>query len=200
LTVREAGKDDAADLGAFECSTGTWYEDEVQAYVRQQALTHARESSESYRLLVAVERTRLIAVAAHTNDVLIMPDDGTCMAARLQVLAISVTDQGRRLCGGTHLSDVLMATLIADAMDHQRTDVMTAIVAGENLRSVALCERNGLCSQTRYSSRYLRLTGRLMRPGQPMTREEALKMQGAHAIAEPPADVPPRSRGGEACR
>ncbi len=29
--------------------------------------------------------------------------------------------------------------------------------------------------------------------GQPMTRDEALGMQGAHAIAEPPADVPPRS-------
>lgn len=29
--------------------------------------------------------------------------------------------------------------------------------------------------------------------GQPMTREEALAMQGAHAIAEQPADPPPRS-------
>ncbi len=27
--------------------------------------------------------------------------------------------------------------------------------------------------------------------GQPMTREEALAMEGAHAIAEPPTDVPP---------
>lgn len=29
--------------------------------------------------------------------------------------------------------------------------------------------------------------------GQPMTREEALAMQGAHAMAEPPADAPPPS-------
>jgi Arc/MetJ family transcription regulator len=29
--------------------------------------------------------------------------------------------------------------------------------------------------------------------GQPMTREEALAMQGAHAIAEPPADTPPHA-------
>jgi Arc/MetJ family transcription regulator len=29
--------------------------------------------------------------------------------------------------------------------------------------------------------------------GQPMTREEALAMRGAHAIDEPPADVPPAS-------
>lgn len=28
--------------------------------------------------------------------------------------------------------------------------------------------------------------------GQPMTRAEALAMRGAHAIDEPPADVPPR--------
>ncbi len=28
--------------------------------------------------------------------------------------------------------------------------------------------------------------------GQPMTREEALTMRGAHAIEEPPADTPPR--------
>jgi Arc/MetJ family transcription regulator len=28
--------------------------------------------------------------------------------------------------------------------------------------------------------------------GQPMTREEALAMRGAHAIEEPPADTPPR--------
>jgi Arc/MetJ family transcription regulator len=31
--------------------------------------------------------------------------------------------------------------------------------------------------------------------GQPMTREEALAMQGASAIAEPPVDVPPRAAG-----
>lgn len=29
--------------------------------------------------------------------------------------------------------------------------------------------------------------------GQPMTREEARAMRGAHAIAEPPADMPPRA-------
>jgi Arc/MetJ family transcription regulator len=28
--------------------------------------------------------------------------------------------------------------------------------------------------------------------GQPMTRDEALAMQGAHAIGQPPVDVPPR--------
>lgn len=31
--------------------------------------------------------------------------------------------------------------------------------------------------------------------GQPMTREEALGMRGANAIAEPPDDVPPQGPG-----
>ncbi len=29
--------------------------------------------------------------------------------------------------------------------------------------------------------------------GQPMTRDEALAMRGAHSLDEPPADVPPRA-------
>lgn len=31
--------------------------------------------------------------------------------------------------------------------------------------------------------------------GQPMTREEAVAMRGAHALDEPPADVQPRGAG-----
>ena len=31
--------------------------------------------------------------------------------------------------------------------------------------------------------------------GQPMSREEALAMRGAHAIEEPPVDTPPRGAG-----
>lgn len=161
-TVREATDDDAVALAAFECSTGPWYEEEVQAYVRGRALAHARENPYGYRLLVAYEQTRLIAVAAHADEALILPED-TCFAARLQVLAIALVDQRRSLPGRVRLSDLLMATLIADAMDHKSTDVVTAIVADENLRSIALCERNGLRSQTRYSGRYLRLTGHLRR-------------------------------------
>jgi Arc/MetJ family transcription regulator len=31
--------------------------------------------------------------------------------------------------------------------------------------------------------------------GQPMTRDEALRMRGAHAISDVPADVPPGAAG-----
>jgi Arc/MetJ family transcription regulator len=52
----------------------------------------------------------------------------------------------------------------------------------------AIIERYGVRTKTAAVDLALRHLA-----GQPMTRAEALAMQGAHAIAEPPADVPPRS-------
>jgi Arc/MetJ family transcription regulator len=51
----------------------------------------------------------------------------------------------------------------------------------------AIMDRYGLRTKTAAVDLALRHLA-----GQPMTREEALAMRGAHAIDEPPADVPPR--------
>ena len=51
----------------------------------------------------------------------------------------------------------------------------------------AVMDRYGLRTKTEAVELALRYLA-----GQPMTREEALAMRGAHAIAEPPADTPPR--------
>jgi Arc/MetJ family transcription regulator len=50
----------------------------------------------------------------------------------------------------------------------------------------AIMERYGVRTKTAAVDLALRHLA-----GQPMTREEALAMQGAHAIAELPADTPP---------
>ena len=52
----------------------------------------------------------------------------------------------------------------------------------------AIMDRYGLRTKTAAVDLALRHLA-----GQPMTREEALAMQGAHAIAGPPADVPPHA-------
>ncbi|HXN39474.1 MAG TPA: type II toxin-antitoxin system VapB family antitoxin [Solirubrobacteraceae bacterium] len=52
----------------------------------------------------------------------------------------------------------------------------------------AIMDRYGLHTKTAAVDLALRHLA-----GQPMTREEALAMQGAHAIAELPGDVPPRA-------
>ncbi len=51
----------------------------------------------------------------------------------------------------------------------------------------AIMDRYGLRTKTEAVELALRHLA-----GQPMTREEALAMRGAHAIDEPPADTPPR--------
>ena len=51
----------------------------------------------------------------------------------------------------------------------------------------AVMDRYGLRTKTEAVELALRHLA-----GQPMTREEALAMRGAHAIDEPPADTPPR--------
>ena len=50
----------------------------------------------------------------------------------------------------------------------------------------AVMDRYGLRTKTEAVELALRHLA-----GQPMTREEALAMRGAHAIGEPPADTPP---------
>jgi Arc/MetJ family transcription regulator len=52
----------------------------------------------------------------------------------------------------------------------------------------AIMDRYGLRTKTAAVDLALRHLA-----GQPMTRDEALAMRGAQAIAEPPADAPPRA-------
>ncbi len=114
----------------------------------------------SYRLLIVFDNDRLVCCMAHQGELLVSADGPTLRpAARLQLLAIAVADQGRKLEDGTRLSDVVMASLIADALETRALAVMTAIVALDNLRSVALCRRHGLRSQVPYDARHARLSG-----------------------------------------
>ena len=158
LFVREATEGDTAALASFTCSTGLWYEREVEEFVRGHALRAA--ASDDFRLLVAVEGERLVATAAHHHPELLPTADAVHrFATRLHHLAIDVSDRGRRLPDHRRLSDALMQTLIADAIDAWTTGVLTAIVAADNDRSLAMCERNGLRSRTRHGTRYVRVTG-----------------------------------------
>jgi Arc/MetJ family transcription regulator len=57
----------------------------------------------------------------------------------------------------------------------------------EDIYLEAVMDRYGLRTKTEAVDLALRHLA-----GQPMTREEALAMRGAHAIAEPPPDTRPR--------
>src|SRR5688572_5536694 len=74
LIVRPAQEHDAAALSGFLCSTGPWYEAEVQDYVQQHALRRAIATPEAYRLLVAFQDDRLVACGAHHHEALVRDD------------------------------------------------------------------------------------------------------------------------------
>jgi hypothetical protein len=150
-------------LEGFHCSTGPWYEREVEEYVRARVLREALEKPADYRLLLVLDDGRLTGCMAHALEVLLEDAGPAIVATRLHLLAMSIEDQGRRLEDERRLSDLVVQTLISDAFQTRETGVLTAVVARENLRSIALCERNGLRSQVRFDRRHIRLTGSFVR-------------------------------------
>lgn len=162
MVVRPATRGDADTLAAFRCSTGPWYELEVERFIHRRALDLAVGLSGTFRLLLVFDGGRLVCCMAHHRERLFggERDSGDLiLATRLYLLAIAVEDQGRLLDDGTRLSDTVMATLISDAMATRDAAVLTAVVALDNLRSMALCERHGLRSQVLYDARHARLSG-----------------------------------------
>jgi len=169
LAFRPAEESDGPALAAFACSTGAWYEDDVETFIRTSALARALAPESPYRLIVFMDDERLIGVAGHHPE-LLLADTGEAdesgdrsfrgmQATRLHVLALSVDQQGRRIGDGRRLSDLTMATLISEAMADRESAVLTAVVARDNLRSVALCSRHGLTSQIAYDASHLRVSG-----------------------------------------
>jgi hypothetical protein len=111
-----------------------------------------------------------VGVVGYLPEVLIVAPGGSAQATpenvptravaavRLQVMALTREDQGRTTEGGRRLSGLVMDTLIAEAIGGRRSVLLTAIVARENLRSLALCERHGLTSQIAYDAAHVRLS------------------------------------------
>jgi hypothetical protein len=118
--------------------------------------------SPAFRLLVFYEGERLAAIAGHHAESLLTGDGHTFTAietTRLQVLALSRDDQGRRLSDGRRVSDLVLMTLMHDALAGRDFAVITAIVARENIRCLGLLERHGLRSQVEYDSLHVRVSG-----------------------------------------
>lgn len=172
LIFRPVEERDQASLEAFTCSSGATYQDEVQDFIRRSALLRALAPATLYRLHVVLERERLVAVFGHHPELLLVDAgqdaSGTATfrgttATRLHVLALSLADHRRRLSVGHRLSDLVMETLISEALGDRANAVLTAIVARDNLVSLALCERHALMSQIEYDARHVRLSARFSR-------------------------------------
>src|SRR5262249_47568807 len=143
-TVRLADASDNELLKAFRCSTGPWYEDKVEEFIVARSLARALEGRLGFKLLLFEnEAEGLVAVGAHhwrAYEVEDIPTDGTYMV----VAAIAVPFQGKSIQAGQRLSSYLMNALLSDADGQGRGDIVTALVARDNTRSLALCRRFGI--------------------------------------------------------
>ncbi len=166
LVMAEVHGEDADLLAGFSCSTGQWFEDEVERHIRVDAFRRGTDHEDPYRLLLFFKDDDLWAVGAHQPEELEMTSGDSLMTTRLVVLAVALEYQGRRSESGDRYGEVALASLIQDAVQYRNTRTVTCLIAHENVRSQRLCRRRGLTSETTASRRYLRLAGTFVLAGQ----------------------------------
>lgn len=152
---------DEFSLAEFCCSRGAWYEDEVEAYINKELIKLVSNHAADHRLLLVMEGEDVIGCAAHHLDAFRMGNEDLQWLVRLQVMALDLEHQGHRLPDGSRLCDAVFQALANDAMCRHEGMPLTALVANENYRSLAMLERNGRWAQIRSGSRYVRLVGNL---------------------------------------
>jgi hypothetical protein len=165
LRVRPAQADDLGALARFRCSTGPWFEEEVQRHVREDALPRALDEDARYRLLLFERDERLWAVGAHQPEELDLVSGDTLLATRLVAFAVDVDHQGTRLRDRLTYAQAALDCLIADAVRYGEASTVTGLVARDNIRSQRLCRRCGLVFETRENLHYVRMSGRFVADG-----------------------------------
>jgi len=127
-------------LGRFPCSTGPWFEREVEDYIQTRVSAQVRQGR---RVLLLEDGGELIGVGAH--EAMPDPEGADFLISWLELVAIHRERQGTSLPTGERLATVLLTALMRDGLsDKNRQPFVAAYVAQENTRSRTLCSRVGL--------------------------------------------------------
>jgi hypothetical protein len=156
--ARFLGLADRDLLAGMRCSTGAWFEDEVETFIQTRlAGYHDWRRPHTDHTIIGLELAEhgLIAVGSHESD--LIRDGGQvvtstyleCAAVRtdLQGAVLSelepLDEDGRPVTLGRYLLEVL----ISDIAQRERVPIVRAVVARENTRSLRLCARIGLTEE-----------------------------------------------------
>jgi len=143
MRTRRTTRRDAAALRRFECASDTWYEREVEDYIRRNL---AEAVANGRRVIVFDDETEIVALTEHHPEY--DPSGSGLVISWLSVVAIRIDRQGSILPTGQRLSDSVLSALISDAlMEPGRAPVVAAYVAAENIRSRRICGRAGLVEE-----------------------------------------------------
>jgi hypothetical protein len=156
-TARYLGPADRDLLAAFRCSRGSWYENRVEQFIREQlADYHEWRAPHTDHQMIGLELPDrgLVAVAAHEEDLVV---DGRTQVTSTywEIAAVATELQGavlpqvpayepeRPVTLGRHLAAAALSSIV----DTGRHPVVRAVVARENARSLAMCSRVGLLAE-----------------------------------------------------
>lgn len=154
--VRPTQPQDAPALRRFSCSTGAWYEDEVQDLVRGKL---ADRVEAGFRAWVIEADGEIAAVAAH--EARAHPAGTGATVSYLLLLALRADDVGGGLAGAARLTRILRS-VFADMLGLDREPFCYTMVAVDNARMNRFCERSGfLPGPVPSDPRYLFYTARL---------------------------------------
>lgn len=165
---RLATAGDRAELQAFACSLGLWYEDEVEEHIRQEALDSAawRAPHTGHRLLVYETVDGIVAVGAHevgdlTSGGVLVPN------TYVGLVAVRLDYRRRRVAvaGEPRVGEYVLDSVIADAKEQRPDDrLIYASTAKENAPSLRLLHSRGFIRERAHPDpRFIRRLGTLPR-------------------------------------
>jgi len=173
--ARYLGTGDQELLAAMRCSTGEWFEDDVEKFIRERlAGRHEWRRLHADHAIVGLELDDLglVAVGSHEED--LVTDDGEIVTSTyLESAAVRLDLQGALLPDVEPLDEdqapvslgrYLLEALLSDVADRQRAPIVRAVVARQNRRTLRLCTRAGLVHERAdFDRRFVQRLGLLAR-------------------------------------
>jgi hypothetical protein len=156
--ARFLGLADRDLLAGMRCSTGVWFEDDVETFIQTRlADYHDWRRPHTDHTIVGLELAdhELVAVGSHESEFVrgggqvVTSTYLECAAVRTDLQGAVLTevepldDDGRPVTLGRYLLEVLLS----DISERRRVPIVRAVVARENTRSLRLCARIGLTDQ-----------------------------------------------------
>jgi hypothetical protein len=175
--VRRTQAADARALRRFRCSSGAWYENEAERFIRGPL---ARRVARGFSAWVVERDGELSAVAAHDGQP--HPDRSGAVITWLMVLAARVDNMATPLAVVASLTRLLKA-VVADAQSAGRSPYWYALVAADNGTMRRFCERSGFVAGPVPSDpRYLFYTARFDAVSGAVDQGEASGLAGAGGV------------------
>lgn len=171
--ARYLGTADRELVARMRCSSGAWFEDDVEAFVRTRLVDYHdwRAPYTGHRILgLESDDLGLVAVGSHEED--LVRDGGEVVTTSYLECAVVELDyqgavlvevepldpDGRPVTLGRYLLEVLLS----DIVEQERTPLVRAIVARDNARGLRLCDRVGMTDERdNADERFLQRLGRL---------------------------------------